>query len=115
MVTNFRRRIQNILPRIGKIRGIGLAAFPGKSRFRHDPTWEKTMPTKNASADLRDFFRSELEDDPNATLGRARTRLSALRESGPDDEHLAQLEGWILETEELGHTHGVHCSLREFV
>ena len=73
------------------------------------------MPTKTASADLQGFFRGELEDDANATLGRVRRRLDALRESGPEDEQLARLDNWILETDELIRVHGSHCSLTEFV
>jgi hypothetical protein len=73
------------------------------------------MPTKTTSADLRGFFRGELQDDNDATLGRARIRLNALRESGPDDEQLARLDSWILEIEELIRIHGGHCSLTEFV
>jgi hypothetical protein len=72
------------------------------------------MATKTASANLIGFFRGELEDDANATLGRARRRLESLRESGPEDEQLARLDHWILETEELIRVHGSHCSLSEF-
>jgi hypothetical protein len=73
------------------------------------------MPTKTSSADLQGFFRGELEDDANATLGRAKRRLESLRDSGPEDEQLARLDNWILEMDELIRVHGSHCSLTEFV
>lgn len=70
---------------------------------------------KEASAELRQFFAQELQNDSNSTLETAAKHLRNLADAGPDDPALGDLATRLAHTEELIQQHGEHTPLSDFV
>lgn len=67
------------------------------------------------SSSLREFFVSELAEDPNATLDIARVHLRNFYDNGPDDPTLSSSVNLLTETEELLEKYDPHKPLSEMV
>lgn len=72
------------------------------------------MAQSIGSDGLREFFRQELEEDPNATIAIARVHLEALCESGPSDSISTQ-EQWLAELAELNEVYNDHTPLADLL
>lgn len=72
------------------------------------------MAASTYSEGLRQFFREEVQEDPNATLATARVHLEALCESGPSDSISTQQQ-WLTEITELSEIYNDHTPLNDLI
>lgn len=72
------------------------------------------MAAPTASDELREFFREELREDPDATLGSAQVHLAELCESAPSDSISTQ-ERALTELSELLEVHNQHTPLADLL
>lgn len=72
------------------------------------------MASTIISDELRELFREELREDPNATLGTTQIHLAELCESAPSDSISGQTST-LTELTELLKVHTIHTPLSDFV
>lgn len=72
------------------------------------------MAASIGSSELRQFFREELREDPDATLETAQIRLAELCESAPSDS-ISPQERSLTELNELLEVHSRHTPLADLV